>query len=146
MKSKYFLLIPFFILFITFCKKPRSGNYVYEESGVKSTYLKEGATAYTLTDKGNINSSVDARLKNKSNSTLYIDNVPWDINGDSVTNRNNSTTPQGTGSTLKSYYSYRGIITGKKSIEGVFSRIQVYTSYTNVRVDSASGTFKYHKK
>ncbi|MDP1802579.1 MAG: hypothetical protein Q8L81_14560 [Bacteroidota bacterium] len=134
------------VVFVLACKKPKSGNYTYEESGKKSTHLKEGGGTYTITTKDGFSNTADARIKNKSNSTLYIDNVAWDINGDSVTNRNSSTTITNSTSSIKSSYSYMGLISGKKSIEGTFIRVQTYYSFTNIRVDSASGTFKYQKK
>ncbi len=135
-----------FVAFMFACKKPKNGNYSYEESGTKSTHLKEGGGTYTLTSNDGFNNSADARFKNKSNSTLYIDNVPWDINGDSVTNRSSSTTITNSTSSVKSSYSYMGLINGRKTIEGRFVRVQTYYSFTNIRIDSSSGTFKYQKK
>lgn len=135
-----------FVAFVIACKKPKNGNYTYEESGTKSTHLKEGGGTYTLTSNDAFSNTADSKFKNKSNSTLYIDNVPWDINGDSVTNRSSSTTITNSTSSIKNSYSYMGLINGRKSIAGTFIRVQTYYSFTNVRVDSARGTFKYEKK
>jgi len=148
-QSNYFLakkiIIVLLGLSITSCKKPRNGEYTYEETGTKSSYLSENASPFTSLGKNNFNTSEKARLKNKSNSTLYINEVPWTINGDAVSYIYSNTSVISAGSTLKYEYSYTGTITGKKNIEGTFKRVQVNYSYSNIRIDSSSGSFTYKK-
>lgn len=126
------------------CKKPKNGNYTYEETGTKKTYLKEDVAPYILSKTADISTSEKVRIKNKKD-VLSIGNVVWNIVGDSATNRGNTSSVTSPQQSFKSHYSYCGVITGKKSIEGVFKRVQVIKSFNNTTIDSSSGTFRYIK-
>ncbi len=126
------------------CKKPRNGNYTYEETGTRKTYLKEDVAPYVLSKTFDITTSEKVRVKNKKD-VLTIANVVWNVVGDSATNRGNTSSVTSPQQSFKSHYSYCGVITNKKTIEGVFKRVQVIKSFNNTTIDSSSGTFRYIK-
>jgi len=126
------------------CKKPRNGNYTYEETGTRKIYLKENSDPFVLQKLYDISTSEKVRVKNKKD-VLSINSVIWDIKGDSAINRGNTSSVTSPNQSFKSHYSYCGLITGKKSIEGTFSRVQIIISYSNTTVDSSSGTLRYIK-
>lgn len=130
--------------FITSCKKPKNGNYTYEETGVKKTYLKEDVAPYVLAKTTDISTSEKVIVKNKKD-ILTINNVVWEVVGDSATNRGNTSSVTSPNQSFKSHYSYCGVITGKKTIEGVFKKVQTIKSFNNTTIDSSSGTFKYQR-
>ena len=143
-----FLLNAFTVLLllslISSCKKPRNGNYTYEETGTRKTYLKEDVAPYILSKTFEIATSEKVTVKNKKD-VLNINNVVWQVVGDSATNRGNTSSVTSPQQSFKSHYSYCGIITGKKTIEGVFKRVQTIKSFNNTTIDSSSGTFRYFK-
>ncbi len=144
LKKNTGFLVAFIIVLMlaTSCKKPRNGNYTYEETGTRKTYLKEDVAPYVLSKTFDIATSEKVRVKNKKD-VLTIANVMWEVVGDSATNRGNTSSTTSPQQSFKSHYSYCGVITGKKSIEGVFKRVQVIKSFNNTTIDSSSGTFKY---
>ncbi|MBA3681946.1 MAG: hypothetical protein H0W73_12415 [Bacteroidetes bacterium] len=145
-KNTHFLLIALttILIVVTSCKKPRNGNYTYEETGTKKTYLKEDPDPYVLSKTVDISTSEKVRVKNKKD-VLKISDIVWVVNGDSATNRGNSSSVTSVNQSFKSHYSYCGVITSKKSIEGTFKRVQVIKSFNNTTIDSSSGTFKYQR-
>ncbi|MEO6302985.1 MAG: hypothetical protein ABIP51_07415 [Bacteroidia bacterium] len=143
--------ITFRILFViiaiafTFCKKPKSGEYTYEESGVKSSYLSESGGPYNQVKKSGYTNSNTSKFKNKHNKTLYVDNIPWVIKDDSATYRGNTITTSSPNNSFQSAYSYRGLVKRRIIIEGEFTVVQVTHSYFNIYIDTIIGTFKYTK-
>ena len=144
-KNRGFLIaFAAFLVLTVSCKKPKSGNYTYEETGTRKTYLKEDLAPYILSKTFEIATSEKVRVNNKKD-VLSIGNVVWNVVGDSATNRGKTSSVTSPQQSFKSHYSYCGVITNKKTIEGVFKRVQVIKSFNNTTIDSSSGTFRYIK-
>jgi len=131
-------------MIVVSCKKPRNGNYTYEETGTRKIWLQESPNPMTLQKLYDISTSEKVRVKNKKD-VLSINSVVWDVVGDSATNRGKTSSNNGPNQNFQSHYAYCGVITNKKTIEGTFSRVQIIVSFNNTTIDSSYGTFKYKR-
>ncbi len=134
------------VIILMSCKKPKNGEYAYDERGLKSSYLSENNGPYNLVKKIDYVNTNNVKFKNKHNKTLLVDNVEWTINGDSAIYVGNTNSSPGPNNTITSAYSYRGHINNKKEIEGIFIIVQLTKSYTNKTLDTLKGTFTYKRK